>query len=315
MVASVPFSLAGKRVFVAGHKGLAGSALVRRLHLASADVLVASREELDLRDQHAVRDWIARARPDAVVVAAAKVGGISANADAPVDFLLDNLLIETSLISGAALAGVQKLVFLASSCMYPRITKQPITEDMLLTGALEPTNEGYALAKIVGIKLCQAYRRQSGHDFISVIPCNLYGPGDRYDLVSSHVIPALIRKAHEARQQGSPHTVIWGTGEPRREFLYVDDLADAVLLLLERYSDDQPINVGAGKDHPIRELAELVNTVVGFGGGIRHDLSKPDGTPAKLLDSTRITAMGWAPRVDLSAGLRLTYEDFLGRQL
>lgn len=305
------FSLKGKRVFVAGHRGMVGSALVRRLGTEDCEILTATRSELDLKDQAAVRQWFDDRRPDAVFLAAAKVGGILANDRYPADFLYDNLMIEANVIEAAHRTDVAKLLFLGSSCIYPKFAPQPIVEDALLTGPLEPTNEWYAVAKIAGIKLAQAYRRQHGRDFISAMPTNLYGPGDNFDLQSSHVLPALLRKTHEAKQAGADDIVIWGTGEPRREFLHVDDLADACLFLMKEYSDDGHVNVGFGEDVTIRELAEIVKDVVGFEGSIVADTSKPDGTPRKLMDSGRLMEMGWRPRTPLNQGIANVYRWFL----
>jgi GDP-L-fucose synthase len=307
----VAFALTGKRVFVAGHRGMVGSAIVRRLGREDCTILTAGRDELDLTDQAAVRGWFERERPDAVFLAAAKVGGILANDSFPADFLYDNLMIEANVIEAAHRTEVAKLLFLGSSCIYPKLAEQPIREEALLTGALEPTNEWYAVAKIAGIKLCQAYRRQHGRDFISAMPTNLYGPGDNFDLRSSHVLPALIRKAHDAKQAGSPSIEIWGTGTPRREFLHVDDLADACVFLMKAYSEDQHVNVGSGTDISILELAEMVNRVVGFAGNVTRDTSKPDGTPRKLMDSGRIMSMGWKASVPLEQGIADTYACFM----
>ena len=303
-------SLAGKRVWVAGHKGMVGSAIVRRLASENCDVLTADRAELDLTDQRGVLGWMHNNRPQLVVLAAARVGGIHANNTQPVDFLRDNLLIETAVFTGAESVGVEKLLFLGSSCIYPKHAEQPIKEEALLTGALEPTNEWYAIAKIAGIKLAQAYRQQFGCDFISAMPTNLYGPGDNYDPLGSHVLPALIRKVHEARQSGSPVTV-WGSGSPLREFLYVDDLADACLHLIQHYSDSLHINVGSGEEISILELTRLVMEVLGQDGEIVMDPSKPDGTPRKLMDSGRLKAMGWNPKVSLRDGIAKAYAAFL----
>ena len=303
-------SLGGKRVWVAGHKGMVGSAIVRRLAREDCEVLTAERTELDLTDQRAVLGWMHNNRPQLVVLAAARVGGIHANNTQPVDFLRDNLLIETAVFTGAESVGVEKLLFLGSSCIYPKHAKQPIKEEALLTGALEPTNEWYAIAKIAGIKLAQAYRQQFGCDFISAMPTNLYGPGDNYDPLGSHVLPALIRKVHEARQSGSPVTV-WGSGSPLREFLYVDDLADACLHLIQHYSDSLHINVGSGEEISILELTRLVMEVLGHDGEIVMDPSKPDGTPRKLMDSGRLKAMGWNPKVSLRDGIAKAYAAFL----
>ena len=309
-----PFSLSGKRVYVAGHKGMVGSAIVRRLGSEGCTVLTADRT-VDLREQAQVRGWFADNAPDVVVVAAAKVGGILANDSFPGMFLYDNLMIETNLIEAARVAGVAKLLFLGSSCIYPRMAPQPITEDALLTGPLEPTNEWYAIAKIAGIKLCQAYRRQYGCDFISAMPTNLYGPGDNYDLNSSHVLPALIRKAHEAKLAGAGSIEIWGTGTPRREFLHADDLADGCVFLLQHYSGEQHVNLGSGTDLPIIELAQLVCEVVGFDGTITRDTSKPDGTPRKLMSGSKIAAMGWKPRIALRDGIEDAYRTFLAGEV
>ncbi|MDE8650487.1 GDP-L-fucose synthase [Novosphingobium album (ex Liu et al. 2023)] len=308
------YSLAGKRVFVAGHRGMVGSAIARRLAREDCVVLTVGREELDLIDQAAVRAWFARERPDAVFLAAARVGGILANDTYPADFLYDNLMIEANIIEAAFRSEVSKLMFLGSSCIYPKFAEQPIREDSLLTGPLEPTNEWYAIAKIAGIKLCQAYRRQHGRDFISAMPTNLYGPGDNFDPQSSHVLPALIRKAHEARTSGAGEMTIWGTGTPRREFLHVDDLADACVFLMERYSGDSHVNVGSGSDIPIRDLAGLVAQVIGFSGAVVTDPSRPDGTPRKLMDSSVLNAMGWHPRVSLEEGIAGAYQAFLAGQ-
>ena len=304
------FPLAGRRVFVAGHRGMVGSAIVRRLAGEGCEILTVGRGQVDLRRQQPTEDWIAAQRPDAVIVAAATVGGILANASRPADFIYDNLAIETNLIHAAHQARVKKLLFLGSSCIYPKFAPQPMTEDALLTGALEPTNEWYAIAKIAGIKLCQAYRKQHGDDFISAMPTNLYGPGDNFDLASSHVVPALIRKIEEARLAGSPEVTIWGSGTPRREFLYVDDLADACVFLLKRYSGHDHVNVGTGSDLTIRELAETIARVVGYRGGFTYDSTKPDGTPRKLLDVSRLLALGWRASTGLEAGLKQSYDWF-----
>jgi len=304
------WNLAGKRIYVAGHKGMVGSAIVRRLDREGCEILVSERS-VDLREQAAVREWFGANRPDIVILAAAKVGGILANDSYPATFLYENLMIEAIVIEAARQAEVEKLLFLGSSCIYPKMAPQPISEEALLTGPLEPTNEWYAVAKIAGIKLCQAYRRQYGCDFISAMPTNLYGPGDNFDLQSSHVLPALIRKAHEARQTGEEAITIWGSGTPRREFLHVDDLADACVFLMQEYSGEQHVNVGSGKDIAIAELARLVCEVVGFRGDIRCDTSKPDGTPRKLMSSERLNAMGWQPKVGLREGIAATYAWFL----
>jgi GDP-L-fucose synthase len=308
--ASPVFNLAGRRVFVAGHTGMVGGAVVRRLKGEACEVLTASRSEVDLRDQARTRAWMAAQRPDVVVLAAARVGGILANSTYPADFIYDNLMIEANVIEAAHRSGVAKLLFLGSSCIYPKLAAQPIDESALLSGPLEPTNEWYAVAKIAGIKLCQAYRRQHGCDFISGMPTNLYGPGDNFDVEAGHVLPALIRRAHDAKLSGAKELVVWGTGKPLREFLHVDDCADACLALLRNYSGEEHVNIGAGSDISIRALAELVCEVVGFQGTIGHDLSKPDGTPRKLVNSAKIHALGWTPRISLREGIRSTYEAF-----
>ncbi|MDB5690646.1 MAG: GDP-fucose synthetase [Sphingomonas bacterium] len=289
---------------------MVGSAIVRRLARENCEVLTTTRAEVDLLDQAQVRSWFARERPDAVFLAAAKVGGILANDSLPADFLYENLMIEANVIEAAHRVDVAKLLFLGSSCIYPKFAPQPIPEEALLTGPLEPTNEWYAIAKIAGIKLAQAYRRQYGRDFISAMPTNLYGPGDNFDLRSSHVMPALIRKAHEAKLRGAESIEMWGTGSPRREFLYVDDCADACVELMIRYSDDVHVNVGSGEDVTILELTRLVCDVVGFAGEIVHDLTKPDGTPRKLMSADKLAALGWKPRTTLEAGVAETYRWF-----
>ena len=309
-----PFQLEGRRVFVAGHRGMVGSAIVRRLERENCKVLTAPRSELDLKDQAAVRAWFAANELDVVFLAAAKVGGIFANDSFPADFLYDNLIIEANIIEAAHQSDVAKLMFLGSSCIYPKLAPQPISEDALLTGPLEPTNEWYAVAKIAGIKLAQAYRRQHGRDFISAMPTNLYGPGDNFDLTSSHVLPALIRKAHEAKLAGAPSIEIWGTGLPRREFLHVDDLADACVFLMKTYSEDEHVNAGSGEDIPIGELARLVCDVIGFDGQITRDLGKPDGTPRKLMSADKLRGMGWAPRIGLREGIEGVYRTFVAGQ-
>jgi GDP-L-fucose synthase len=301
------YSLSGKRIWVAGHRGMVGSAVVRRLASEDCDVICAGRDVVNLLDQHAVRDWMAQVKPDAIVLAAAKVGGILANDTYPVDFLYENLMIEANIISAAHLHNVERLLFLGSSCIYPKLAPQPIPEDSLLTGPLEPTNEWYAIAKIAGIKLVQAYRKQYGRDWISAMPTNLYGPGDNFDLNSSHVLPALIRKAHEAKLTGADHITIWGTGTPRREFLHADDCADALVFLLQTYSGDMHVNVGSGEDIPIYDLAQLVCDVVGFTGEIRCDTSKPDGTMRKLMSGDTLRGMGWAPAIGLERGIAAVY--------
>ena len=310
-VAPLLFPLAKRRVFVAGHRGMVGSALTRRLARSGCDVLTAGRGEVDLRRQEATEAWLGARRPDAVFIAAATVGGILANDTRPGEFLYDNLMIAGNLIEASRRAGVKKLLFLGSSCIYPRLAPQPMTEEALLTGPLEPTNQWYAVAKIAGLKLCAAYRRQYGSDFISAQPTNLYGPGDTYDLQASHVVPALMAKTHRAKVTGAAEVEIWGTGTPRREFLHVDDLADALVFLMERYSDELQINVGWGEDVSIRELAELIAEVIGYKGSFRYATEKPDGTPRKLLDTSRLSAMGWRPRIKLREGLADAYRWFV----
>jgi GDP-L-fucose synthase len=304
------FSLEGKRVWVAGHRGMVGSAIVRRLANENCEVLTVSHDELDLTDQRAVLGWMHNQRPQAVFLAAARVGGILANDSRPVEFLRDNLLIETAVLTASESVGAEKLLFLGSSCIYPKHAEQPIREEALLTGPLEPTNEWYALAKIAGIKLAEAYRREYGCDFISAMPTNLYGPGDNFDPQGSHVVPALIRKVHEAKLSGGAVTV-WGTGTPRREFLYVDDCADACLHLMKHYSDAPHVNVGSGSDVSIMELTRLVMEVVGYDGPVVTDPGKPDGTARKLLDSSRLAALGWQPKTSLRDGIALAYQAFL----
>ena len=305
------FELAGKSIFVAGHRGMVGSALLRRLDREDCRLVTAARSELDLGDQRAVNEWMDRTRPDVVIIAAAKVGGILANANAPVDFLYDNLMIEANLIHASHRVGVEKLLFLGSSCIYPKLAAQPLREDSLLTGPLEPTNEWYAIAKIAGIKLCQAYRRQYGARFISAMPTNLYGPNDNFDLATSHVMPALMRKIHEAKATSASTVTLWGTGTPRREFLHVDDLADALVVLLETYEAEEHINVGCGEDVSIAELAAIIAEVIGFEGAFAMDSTKPDGTPRKLMDVSRLTALGWRASIPLERGIRETYAWFL----
>jgi GDP-L-fucose synthase len=297
-----------RRIWVAGHRGMVGSAILRRLAMENAEVLTVGRQDVDLREQLDVRRWVAQAKPDVIILAAAKVGGILANDSYPADFLFDNLAIETNVIHAAHLANVERLVFLGSSCIYPKLAPQPIAEEALLTGPLEPTNESYAIAKIAGIKLCQAYRRQFGRRYISVMPSNLYGRNDNFDLPTSHVLPALIRKFHAAKVAGKAEVVIWGTGTPLREFLYVDDLADAIVFLMDRYDSSEPINCGAGFDVTIRELAELIGRVTVFEGALVFDKTKPDGTPRKLMDSSRLSALGWRPKTSLEDGVRDVYK-------
>jgi GDP-L-fucose synthase len=302
------------RIFVAGHRGLVGSAIVRRLTTAGcAPLLLRDRDELDLRDGGAVDRFFAEQQPEYVFLAAAKVGGIGANSRFPADFIRDNLAIQLNVIDAAWRHGVQKLLFLGSSCAYPRDALQPIAEDSLLTGPLEPTNSAYAVAKIAGIEMCAAYRRQHGASFISTMPTNLYGPNDNFDLESSHVIPAMIRRFHEAREAGTPKVVLWGTGAPRREFLHADDLADACLHLMRHYDGAALVNVGCGEDVSVRELAELVARVVGFDGAVEWDASRPDGTPRKLLDTSRLDALGWKPGIRLEEGLRDTYSWYVAQ--
>lgn len=304
----------GARIYVAGHNGLVGLALVRALQRRGYEHLIClRRRELDLRDQKAVQSFYKAERPEYVFVAAAKVGGILANDRHPADFLYDNLMIEANLIHGAYQVGVSKLLFLGSTCIYPRLAPQPLQETSLLTGPLEKTNEWYAVAKIAGIKLCQAYSRQHGCRFISAMPTNLYGPGDNFDLESSHVLPALIRKFHEAKEAGAPSVEVWGTGNPRREFCHVDDCAEACLHLMDSYEDPEIINIGVGKDISIRDLAELVKRAVGYSGEMVFDLSKPNGTPRKLVDVGRLLALGWKPRISLERGIRGTYEWYVSR--
>ncbi|MEX8519815.1 MAG: GDP-L-fucose synthase family protein [Leptothrix sp. (in: b-proteobacteria)] len=298
-----------RKIYVTGHRSMVGSALVRRLHEGGyTNIFTRSRSELDLLDQRAVHAFLAQEKPDYIFIAAAKVGGIQANNQYRADFLYQNLLIEANLIHGAHLAGVQRLMFLGSSCIYPRDCPQPIKEDYLLTGPLEPTNEPYAIAKIAGIKLAESYNRQYGRQYISVMPTNLYGPNDNYDLANSHVLPALLRKAHEARLRGDREYVVWGSGTPKREFLYVDDLADACVHLMQQGYADELVNIGTGEDVTIRELAETVMEVVGFEGHIVFDASKPDGTPRKLLDVSRLKSLGWQARTSLRDGIKLAYQ-------
>ena len=305
------FDLKGKRIFVAGHRGMVGSALVRRLASEDCEIVTVARSELDLLDQGGVRRWMEDRRPDAVIMAAAKVGGIMANDSYPVDFLYENLVVQTNVIEAAFRSEVQKLLFLGSSCIYPKLAPQPIPEDALLTGPLEPTNEWYAVAKIAGLKLCQAYRRQYGVNYISAMPTNLYGPGDNFDLDSSHVVPALMRKAHEVKRTGQQTLQVWGSGRPMREFLHVDDAADAFVWLLKTYADDGHVNVGSGEDVTIAELASTVVSVVGAAASIAFDPTKPDGTPRKLMDVSRLFATGWRPAYSLRRGLEQTYAWFL----
>jgi len=310
----VPFDLRGRRVFVAGHRGMVGAAIVRRLESEGSTVLIAERSHLDLTDRASVEGWLAKAKPDVVFLAAAKVGGIHANSTYPADFIADNLGIALNVIRGAHLHGVKKLLFLGSSCIYPKLAPQPMTEDMLLTGPLEPTNQWYAVAKIAGIKLCEAYRRQHGADFVSVMPTNLYGPGDNYHPDDSHVPAALIRRLHESKVAKSPDVTVWGTGKPRREFLAVDDLADACVFVMKHYSADEFLNIGTGEDITIAAFARLVAKVVGYTGSLTFDTSRPDGAPQKLLDVSKLSALGWRAKTPLREGLKAAYADFLSGQ-
>jgi GDP-L-fucose synthase len=304
-----------EKIFVAGHRGLVGSALLRKLEEAGfANLVVRDRADLDLRDTQAVEDFFATNKPSIVVLAAAKVGGIKANNDEPVEFLIENLQVQNNVIRASHDTGVRKLLFLGSSCIYPKLAPQPIPESALLSGPLEPTNDAYAIAKIAGIKLCQAYRREYGANFISAMPTNLYGPNDNFDLVSSHVLPALLRKAHTAKVESQRELVVWGSGKPRREFLHVDDLAAACVFLLEKYDSPEIVNVGCGEDISIRELAELICDIVGFEGELAWDTTKPDGTPRKLLDVSKIHALGWRHRIDLREGIERTYKWFLEKK-
>jgi GDP-L-fucose synthase len=304
------YKLSGKRVWVTGHRGMVGSTLLRRLAQEDCIPLTVERADVDLTRQDQVEAWMSKSQPQAIFLAAAKVGGIVANEAAPAQFLYDNLAIATNVIHAAAAIGVEKLLFLGSSCVYPKFAPQPIREDALLTGPFEQTNEWYAIAKIAGLKLCQAYRRQSACDFVSAMPTNLYGPGDNFDLETGHVIPALMRKAHEAKLTGASEFIVWGSGAPRREFLHVDDAADALVYVMTHYSDNMHINIGAGHDLTILELAKVIADTVGFKGRIAMDPSKPDGTPRKLLDTTKLTSLGWRPRIGLEEGLASTYEWF-----
>jgi GDP-L-fucose synthase len=306
MTTEVVFPLAGKRIWVAGHRGMVGSALVRRLTREDCEILTVDRNTVDLRRQAETEAWMAAAKPDAVILAAARVGGIAANNAYPGEFLHDNLAIQGNVIEGARRIGVGKVLFLGSSCIYPKLAPQPIPEEALLTGPLESTNEWYAIAKIAGLKLCQAYRRQYGCDFISAMPTNLYGPGDNFDLEESHVLPALIRKTIEAKAEGRSEVVVWGSGAPKREFMHVDDCADALVHLLKVYSGESHINVGSGQEVSIAELAEIVTRVTGFNGAVVYDRLRPDGTPRKRLDVSRLTALGWSPRIELASGVAET---------
>ncbi len=308
------FPLKGKRIWVAGHQGMVGQALVRRLQTENCEILTATRKELDLTRQQPVEDWVVRHKPDAIIIAAARVGGILANSSYPGEFLFQNLAIATSIIEAARRAGTGKLLFLGSSCIYPGQAAVPVREEALLTGPLEPTNQWYAIAKIAGLKLAEAFRRQYGCDFISAMPTNLYGPGDNFDLTSSHVLPALLRKAHDAKRAGAGEMVVWGSGKPVREFLHVDDCADALIFLLSRYSGEETVNVGTGQGISILDLAKMVKDEVGFAGALVTDPGKPDGAPRKVLDTTKLSAMGWTPRIALRDGIAATYRWFLEHQ-
>jgi GDP-L-fucose synthase len=305
------FSLAGQKVWIAGHRGMAGNAILRRLASENCTILTATRQDLDLLKQSEVEDWMFTKRPDVIFLAAATVGGIMANDTRPAEFLYENLTIEANIIHTAYRAGVKKLLFLGSSCIYPKLAPQPMTEEALLTGPLEPTNEWYAIAKISGVKLCQAYRRQYGCDFISAMPTNLFGPGDRYDLVQGHVVAALIMKIAAAQREGRDSIELWGTGTPKREFLYVNDLADGLVFLMKNYSDSMHVNVGTGKEMTICELAERIAKVAGWNGQFTYDTSKPDGTPRKVMDVSRMTAMGWTAKTPFDVALGSTYRSYL----
>jgi len=313
-MASIPFELKGKTVFVAGHRGMVGGALVRRLALEDVELLTVGRRELDLRDQAAVFDWFTSKTPQVVFLAAAKVGGIVANNTLRAEFLYDNLAIAANVIHAAYLNRVEKLMFLGSSCIYPKLTAQPLREGSILTGPLEPTNEPYAVAKIAGIKMVEAYRSQYACDFINVMPTNLYGPGDNYHPEYSHVVAALIRRFHEAKASGAANVAVWGTGTPRREFLYVDDMADACIHLMKHYTGDELVNIGTGEDITIAEFARVVAAAVGYRGGISFDPSRPDGTPRKWLDVSRLTKLGWRASTSLEQGIRLAYRAYLSEQ-
>lgn len=304
--------LKNKKIWVAGHNGMVGRAIMNTLSEEGYTLQTVSKQELDLRRQADVESWMSQNRPDIVITAAAKVGGIGANSAAPAEFLYDNLMIEANIIHAAHVCDVQNLLFLGSSCIYPKFAQQPIQEEALLSGHLEPTNEGYAVAKIAGIKLCQMYQQQYGRNYISAMPCNLYGPGDRYDAQISHVIPAMILKYHKAKELNEAKVEFWGTGQPMREFLYVDDLAEGVVHLLKTYKGNMPINIGSGQEVSIKELSELVADVVGYKGETKFDSSKPDGTPRKIMDNQRILGLGWQPKIDLKTGLIKAYKDFLG---
>ena len=313
-MARTPFELKGKTVFVAGHGGMVGGALLRRLASEDVKLLTAGRSEVDLRDQAAVNKWFAAKRPQVVFLAAAKVGGIVANNTLRGEFLYENLIIAANIVHAAHISGAEKLMFLGSSCIYPKLAAQPLREDSMLTGALEPTNEPYAIAKIAGIKMVEAYRSQYGSDFVNVMPTNLYGPGDNYHPEYSHVVAALIRRFHEAKVAGAANVVVWGTGTPRREFLYVDDMADACVHLMKNYSSEELVNIGTGEDITIAEFARVVAATVGYSDDISFDTSRPDGTPRKLLDVSRLSGLGWRARTSLQDGIKLAYQAFLSEQ-
>jgi GDP-L-fucose synthase len=307
-IGRVHFPLQGKRVMVAGHEGMAGSAILRRLASEDCEILTAGHRDIDMTRQAEVEDWLAAAKPDALFLAAGLVGGIYANSTRPAEFIYENLAIEINVIHSAWRTGVKKLLFLGSSCIYPREAPQPITEEALLTGPLEPTNDAYALAKIAGIKLCQAYRRQYGCDFISAMPTNLYGPGDRYDLVNGHVVASLIMKIHTAKQAGADKVTIWGTGTPLREFLYTEDLADGLVFMMKCYSGERHLNLGSGREMPIRQLAEAIAKAAGWQGSFVYDASKPDGMPRKVMDVSRLTALGWTAKTRFEDGIKAAYD-------
>jgi GDP-L-fucose synthase len=308
------FSIEGKRIWVAGHRGMVGGAVCRRLEQESCEIITVSRDVVELTNQQAVHDWMLQVKPDAIILAAAKVGGIHANNTYPVDFLYENLMIEANVIHAAHAANVERLLFLGSSCIYPKLAAQPISEESLLTGELEPTNEWYAIAKIAGLKLIQAYRKQYGCDWISAMPTNLYGPGDNYDLSNSHVLPALLRKFHEAKEKGDSEVVVWGSGSPLREFMHCDDLADALIFLLKNYSEYEHINVGSGVEISIRKLTETIADIVGYKATLTWDKSKPDGTPRKLMDTSKLHSLGWNNCRSLSYGVSQTYDEWITAQ-
>ena len=312
--ANMAFSIEGKRIWVAGHRGMVGGAVCRRLEQESCEIITVSRDVVELTNQQAVHDWMLQVKPDAIILAAAKVGGIHANNTYPVDFLYENLMIEANVIHAAHAANVERLLFLGSSCIYPKLAAQPISEESLLTGELEPTNEWYAIAKIAGLKLIQAYRKQYGCDWISAMPTNLYGPGDNYDLNSSHVLPALLRKFHEAKEKGDREVVVWGSGSPLREFMHCDDLADALIFLLKNYSEYEHINVGSGVEISIRKLTETIADIVGYKATLTWDKSKPDGTPRKLMDTSKLHSLGWNNCRSLSDGVSRTYDEWITAQ-